>query len=308
VIGADVTVDAIHAEQRPDSVTAVSGVVPPIPTPFLDGKVDLTSLRRVLDYLHASVDGVLVGGSTGETPSLTVAEREAIIRTVATHLDGDRFLVVSIADNSIENTKRLAAVAAECGAALLVLSCPSYFPNDLGMLEAYFGAVAAFSSGDLCLYDNPMTSKTWLSVHDIHALVAAVPRLNHVKLTDPTREKAARLRERESLRVFAGDDSVLWHHLDCGADGVMTAIPLIRPEVTARMWRAVAEGQSRAAYAEYRGLSHFIHIGLSAPDYPAVVKTVLHERGVLASSELRPPLLPLTPGRHSEIFQALDIS
>jgi dihydrodipicolinate synthase/N-acetylneuraminate lyase len=147
-----------------------------------------------------------------------------------------------------------------------------------------------------------------MSVHDIHALVAAVPRLNHVKLTDPTREKAARLRERESLRVFAGDDSVLWHHLDCGADGVMTAIPLIRPEVTARMWRAVAEGQSRAAYAEYRGLSHFIHIGLSAPDYPAVVKTVLHERGVLASSELRPPLLPLTPGRHSEIFQALGIS
>jgi len=301
-----VSVDAVNVKRPEGSVASVTGVIPPIPTPFLDGNVDISSLRRALDYLSESIDGVLVGGSTGETPSLTVGERETIIRTAGTHFEGERSLVVSIADNSIENTKRLAEIAAECGAALVVLSCPSYFPNDRRMLEAYFAAVAEFSSGDLCLYDNPITSNTWLSVEDIRALVAAVPRLNHVKLTDPTREKAALLKEHLSLRLFAGDDSVLWHHLDSGADGVMTAIPLIRPERTARLWRAVADGRTGDAYAEYCGLSHFIHIGLSAPDYPAVVKAVLHKRGVLASPEVRYPLLSLTSARRSEVLQALD--
>lgn len=288
------------------SVATVAGVVPPIPTPFLDGKVDDTSLRRMLDHLGESIDGVLVGGSTGETPSLTIDERERIIRAVANHLNGDRSLAVSIADNSIEHTRRLAEVAIENGAALLVLSCPSYFPNDRAMLEAYFGAVAEFTDGELCLYDNPITSKTWLSVDDIRAISAAVPRLNHVKLTDTAREKGTLLKERVGLRLFAGDDSVLWHHLECGADGVMTAIPLVRPEGAARLWRAVADGRTEDAYREYRDLSHFIHLGLSASDYPAVVKAILHEAGVFASPEVRYPLLALAPTRRSEVFQALD--
>jgi 4-hydroxy-tetrahydrodipicolinate synthase len=291
-----------------NETTGVGGILPPIPTPLRGGQLDITSLERELEYLYDSVDGFLVGGSTGEAASLTVGEREAVVRTVARRLEGERVLAVSIADNSIENSRRLSEVAGECNADLLVVSCPNYFHNEQQMLEAYLVAIAGFASADLCLYDNPVASNTSLGVAQILDLLAVVPRLTHVKMTDPALGKVAALREKSEVVIFSGDDSVLWHQLAGGADGVMTAVPLVFPERTRRMWRAFRDGSLDAAYEEYEGLAPFIHVGLSGHDYPSVVKAVLHHERVLDSPEVRLPLLPLTEERRAEIMIAYSRS
>jgi dihydrodipicolinate synthase/N-acetylneuraminate lyase len=288
------------------SKPSLAGIFPPIPTPFQDGRLDLDSLRRMLDDLVGSVDGVTVGGSLAEAASLSITERETVIRTVANHLDRDRALVVSITDNSLEQTRRLSDVAGECDAALLMLSCPNYFENDRPMLEAYFSAVADFASADLCLYDNPLASNTTLSVDDIVAIQLAAQRITHIKMTDNTMDKITQIRSRLDATIFCGDDAVLWHHLLTGAEGIMVSIPMVYPERTARMWKLVVDGDLEQAYVLYRKLSHFIHCALSQQDYPAVIKAVLHERGLLSSSEVRLPLLPLTRARRDEVFSALD--
>ena len=66
----------------------LTGFLPPIATPMLDGKLDLASLARQLDYLADHVSGYLVGGSVGEVASLTVEEREALVRACAAHVQG----------------------------------------------------------------------------------------------------------------------------------------------------------------------------------------------------------------------------
>jgi 4-hydroxy-tetrahydrodipicolinate synthase len=285
----------------------VTGIVPPIPTPLLDGRLDITSLRRLLDYLLASIDGVVVGGSTGEAASLSTAEREEVIRTVASHLAGtNRTLVVSIADNSLEHSRRLAEVAGDVRADLLILSCPGYYPNDYPMLEAYFGAVAEFVSADLCLYDNPYVSKTWLTAGQIHALASAVPRLTHVKMTDIAVGKVAAVLEHADLTVLTGEDSVLWHQLTTGAAGVMSAIPMVYPEASARMWKAFSAGRQEQAFNEYRGLAPFINCGIHADDYVSVVKSVLQHHGVIHSAEVRLPLLPIAERRREEMLAVLE--
>jgi 4-hydroxy-tetrahydrodipicolinate synthase len=290
--------------ERENARVRVTGVVPPIPTPFLDGRVDLDSLRRMLDDLAPSIEGVLVGGSTGEAASLSIDERVEVMRAVADHLDGERTLAVSIADNSLEHTRRLADAALESGAELLVLSCPGYFPNDRDMLLAYFDAVAELTPAELCLYDNPIASGTWLSLDDVLALLAAIPRLTHVKMTDTALGKVAALCAAADVTVHAGDDGVLWHQLAAGAEGLMTAVPLVLPEQSARMWRLFRDGHRDDAYAAYQELTHVIHVGLGAGDYPQVVKAVMHERGLLASDEVRRPLLPLAPARRAEVLTA----
>jgi 4-hydroxy-tetrahydrodipicolinate synthase len=280
----------------------VTGIVPPIPTPFRDGRLDLDSLRHELDYLMPSVAGYLVGGSTGEYSSLSMDEREQVIRTVSMHTNGERALVVSITDNSVEHSRRLSELGGEVGADLLILSCPNYYPNDRAMLETYFAAVTDFSSADLCLYDNPVASGTQLSIEDIVAISSASPRLSHIKVTDTTIGKVMAIAASTSLVILAGDDSVLWHHLTTGAAGIMTAIPMIYPERTAAMWSALSAGDIEVAYEEYGQLTHFIHSSLSGLDYPGVVKVVLHEQGVLASPEVRVPLVELSPARHAEVL------
>lgn len=284
---------------------AVTGLLPPIPTPFKDGRVDSESLRRLVNDLHGHVDGILVGGSVGETPSLTVAERIEVMQTVAQELDGDAFLVVSIADNAITNTRLLAEAAAEAGAHLLMLSCPNYYENTLAMLTAYLGAVSEFTAIDLGLYDNPIATHTTLSVDDIVAIAAAVPSLTHAKITDTSLGKVSALRERTDLVLHAGDDAVLWHQLSSGVHGAMVAMPMIYPQATQELWRHFADGDTETASDLYVRMARFIHLSLGAPDYVPVIKAVLHHRGVIASSEVRLPLVELSASRHAEVMASL---
>jgi 4-hydroxy-tetrahydrodipicolinate synthase len=282
----------------------VGGLLPPIPTPFKDGAIDHASVATLLDDIAGSVSGILIGGSVGETPSLTVAERVDLMQTVARHAGGELELAVAIGDNSIENSRRLLDAAGEVDVALVVVSLPNYFANDIGMLQQYFGALADAAPVDLCIYDNPLASHTPLSVAEIKELVAAVPQITHIKVTDTALEKVAALRAETDLVIHAGDDAVLWHQLTRGVDGAMVALPMIYPQRAAELWRLVVAGKLDAAYEEYRQTAAFIHVALGARDYVAVVKAVLHERGVIASPEVRLPLVPLPSQRRDEVLRS----
>jgi 4-hydroxy-tetrahydrodipicolinate synthase len=284
----------------------VTGLVPPIATPFRDGALDLDGLRRMLDDLSEHVSGYLVGGSVGETASLSVEERIVLMREVDRHIDRDRyFLAVSISDNAIDYSRRLAEAAGEVAADLAMISCPNYYTNDLGMLEAYFAAVSDFVPCDVCLYDNPLASHTVLSVADIGRLAVAAPRLTHIKVTDTSLDKVAGLRDATDLVVLAGDDAVLWHQLTRGAEGGMVALPMIYPDRADRIWTAVSAGDLESAYEEYGHVTTFIHCALGAPDYVPVIKAVLYARGVIGSPEVRLPHVAPSQRRLNEVLAAL---
>jgi 4-hydroxy-tetrahydrodipicolinate synthase len=283
----------------------ITGLLPPIVTPMRDGEMDLDSLRSELDYLAPHVDGYLVGGSLGEVASLTVDERELLMRTCAAHANGSRSLAVSISDNSIDHSRRLAEVAGEIDASLVMVSCPNYYANDLGMLVEYFSAIGEFTPADICIYDNPIASHTTLAVSDIAAIAEAVPRVTHVKVTDTAVEKVDLLRRGTDLVLHAGDDAVLWHQLTRGADGAMVALPMIFPECARRVFDLVSQGDNEAAFTEYSRAVAFFHLALGASDFVASVKTVLHHRGVIASPEMRLPLIQPTARRRAEYIAAL---
>jgi 4-hydroxy-tetrahydrodipicolinate synthase len=286
-------------------VTRLTGLVPPIATPLRDGSLDLPSFARQIDYLAGHVSGYLVGGSVGEVASLTLDERSSLMREAAKHRPAGHSLAVSISDNSIVNSRRLSEVAGEVGADALMLSCPNYFANSLDMLIEYFGAVGEFASADICLYDNPVASHTLLSVADIARIAEAVPRVTHIKVTDTAIDKVAELRAATGLVVLAGDDAVIWNQLARGAEGAMVALPMIAPEGAAELWSAFERAALDDAFAAYARVAPFLHSALGAPDYVAVIKTVLQHRGVIESAELRLPLVAPAPARRAEVLSAL---
>lgn len=270
-----------------------------------DGQLDYASLASQLDYLAEHVQGYLIGGSVGEVASLSIDEREGLIRAVADHAGGERGLAVSISDNCLEVSRRLASVAGDVDADLVVVSCPNYFTNGRDMLIAYFGELAEFVPTDICLYDNPIASHTELTVEDIAAIHEAVPRVSHIKVTDTAVDKVTSLKDETSLVIYAGDDAVLWHQLTRGADGAMVALPMIYPEIASSIWTALDNGDELAAWDAYGQATRFFHIALGASDYVASIKTVLHERGVIASPEVRLPLLAPSERRRKEFVSAL---
>ena len=286
-------------------MTRLNGFVPPIATPFRGGALDLRSFARLMDHLAEHVSGYLVGGSVGEVPSLTLDERATLMRAAAGQRPSGHFLAVSVSDNAVGNTRVLSEVAGEVGADVLMLSCPNYYANDLQMLIEYFGAVGDFASADICLYDNPLASHTALSVADIKAIADAVPRVTHIKVTDTAIGKVASLREATDLVMCAGDDAVLWNQLTGGADAAMVALPMIAPEIAARLWSAYERRAMDDAFTAYAHVAPFLHSSLGAADYVGVIKTVLHHRGVIESAELRLPLVALPAAREAEVVAAV---
>ncbi len=125
-------------------------------------------------------------------------------------------------------------------------------------------------------------------------------------MTDLTLGKVAALRTRTNLTVHCGDDAVLWNQLTEGPHGAMVALPLFYPTVARTVWDAVQRGAMDEAAQAYRPVSHFIHVALGAPDYVAVLKAVLTAQGIIASEEVRLPLLPLGRARRDEVLRALD--
>ena len=286
-------------------MTRLTGFVPPIATPFRDGALDLGSLARLMDHLVEHVSGYLVGGSVGEVPSLTLDERATLTRTAAGLRPSGHFLAVSVSDNAVGNTRVLSEVAGEVGADVLMLSCPNYYANDLQMLIRYFAAVGEFASADICLYDNPLASHTMLSVADIKAIADAVPRVTHIKVTDTAIGKVASLREATDLVLCAGDDAVLWNQLTGGVDAAMVALPMIAPEIAARLWSAYERRAMDDAFAAYAQVAPFLHSSLGAADYVGVIKAVLRHRSVIESAELRLPLVALRAAREAEVIAAV---
>jgi 4-hydroxy-tetrahydrodipicolinate synthase len=287
-------------------VTKLTGFVPPIATPLRNGALDLESLGRLIDHLAGHVSGYLVGGSVGEVASLTRDERVALMREAGRRRPATHTLAISISDNAIANSRHLADAAGEAGADVLMLSCPNYFANSRQMLIEYFGAVGEFASADICLYDNPLASHTVLSVSDIASIAAAVPRVTHIKVTDTAIDKVAELRAATDLVILAGDDAVLWNQFARGVDGAMVALPMIAPEIASALWSAYARGALDEAYAAYARAAPFLHSALGAPDYVAVIKAVLHQRGIIGSAEPRLPLIGLSPARTAEVLGALE--
>lgn len=286
-------------------MSRVTGFVPPIATPFRDGRLDLDSLKRLLDHIGDQVGGFLVGGSVGEYPNLTIDERVQVLTTVASHKDKRHTLAASISSNCLEDSRVLVDAAVQVQADVAIVSCPNYYTNDLTMLCAYFAKLGEICPLDLCLYDNPLASRTNLSISTIQALVAISPRLTHIKVTDPSPDKVTALRRETDLVVLAGEDFVLWQMLSRGAHGGMVALPMIYPEVASEIWSALSRGDSDSAYVAYRRATHFIHIALGAIDYVQVIKLALHHRGVIASPEVRLPLVSLGPTRRQEVLAAL---
>ena len=87
----------------------------------------------------------------------------------------------------------------------------------------------------------------------------------------------------------------------------MVALPMIYPSVASAVWRALRDGAVDDAFAAYASATPFLHVSLGAPDFVAVIKTVLHHRGVIASPALRLPLIDPTPRRRAEIVASLDL-
>jgi 4-hydroxy-tetrahydrodipicolinate synthase len=291
---------------EPPFGTVLSGTLPVIPTPFYQGKIDFDSLSRLFDYIFPALEGYTLGGSTGESVSLSLEERLELTRFAARHTPAGKRIVLGLTHTHLEESKALARAASELGLYAGLIPAPYYFPNNIDMVREFLVALDKASDLDLVFYDNPVFTKTWLSANDVCEMAQACRHLKGVKLTDHNLDKISVFR-RIGLSVFAGDDVTAFRSLLLGVDGSMIIAPAVFPSAYQQTVDFLAKADRPAALRCFsEKVLPFIHL-FGPGDEIAVTKAVYHHLGIFRSPELRLPLLAATDQRLRDALLAYEL-
>jgi 4-hydroxy-tetrahydrodipicolinate synthase len=263
-------------------------------TPFApDGSVDLDGVARVAEHLvRTGNDGLVVSGTTGESPTTTTEEDGQILAAVKDAV-GDRARVVAgVGTNSTAHSVELAQQAAKIGADGMLLVTPYYNkPSQAGVLEHFRRVVEA---GDLptILYDVPGRTGTTIAL-DTYARAAEWEQVVAVKDATGNLERATRLVDL-GYSVYSGDDAATLGFLAHGACGLVSVVGHVAGRELAAMIETFLSGDHAGALAAYTRLLPAFDAVMGVPNYGATTaKAALELLGVLDNRRVRGPLLEL---------------
>lgn len=283
----------------------ITGSLPVIPTPFWHGKIDYESLERLLDHLVTESDGYTLGGSTGESVSLSFSERVSLMKFAVDRTPPGKTIVVGITHTNLEEMIALGKLASDLGVHGVLVPPPFYFPNSFPMILEFFRSLDRSCDLPIIFYDNPVYTKTWLRAEDLLRLADNCKHVVAVKMTDHDLSKIPILKE-SGLAVFAGDDATTFRSLLLGVDGSMTIAPSIFPGAYQATVRLLAEQNAVGALRLFSQIIlPTIHI-FGPGDEIAVTKGLFKWMGFFRSAELRLPLLPCSDFRLREAVLAYE--
>ncbi|MER6792234.1 4-hydroxy-tetrahydrodipicolinate synthase, partial [Amycolatopsis mediterranei] len=190
-------------------------------------------LVRLVDHLLATgCDGLVVGGTTGESPTLSGAESADLIRAVAAQVGSRARVIAGVGTHDTATSVRRAREAEAAGADALLLVCPYYSrPTQAGVL-AHCRAVADATELPVMLYDVPARTGLAMTPETLIEL-AGHPRIRAVKDAKGDLAEAMTVMARTSLAYYCGIDELNLPYLACGAAGLVSVVANVAADRTA---------------------------------------------------------------------------
>jgi 4-hydroxy-tetrahydrodipicolinate synthase len=233
---------------RLDYEAVLGEVLTAVVTPFgRDGAVDFERFRELAQHLvESGSDGLVVAGTTGESPNLTDDERLELFRVAVDTLRGRGTVVAGTGTYSTAHSVHLTREAHELGVDGFLVVTPYYNkPPARGIVE-HFRAVADVSDRPIIVYNIPARVVINLEPETIVEL-AGIPTVRAVKQANDDLAQAGRIVAETDLDLYAGDDNLIFPFLELGGiGGVCVHTHVVGPRVKA-MVRAFREGDAETA-------------------------------------------------------------
>ena len=262
-------------------------------TPFTsDGGIDLDGAARLATHLvdHGH-DGLVINGTTGESPTTSDLEKDLVLRVVIDAV-GDRATVVAgVGTNDTRHTVELAVAAEKAGAHGLLVVTPYYSKPPQTGLQVHFGSVADATGLPVMVYDIPARSGVPIEVETMVRL-AEHPRIVAIKDAKGDLSATSWVMRRTDLDVYSGDDILNLPLLAIGAVGFVSVAGHLVGERLQSMIQAYAAGDVVGARDIHASLLP-VYSGLFRTQAAILVKCALRELG-LPSGPVRAPLVDAT--------------
>ena len=282
------------------------GSIPALITPMReDGSLDLAAWDRLLDFhLTEGSDGIVVGGTTGESPTLTGDELATLIGCAKTRVAGRMPVIAGSGGNSTSRSVALSRAAVEAGADALLVVTPYYNRPTQEGLYRHFTAIADAAGAPVILYNVPSRTSCDLLPETV-ARLAAHPRIIGIKEAtgDVARGKAVRRLCPEDFLLLSGDDPTAVALMRIGARGVISVTANVVPRAMRAVCTAALAGRFDQAAALDRRIEP-LHRALFVEPNPIPVKWAAERMGFIAGG-IRLPLTPLSETRRAAVEKAM---
>jgi 4-hydroxy-tetrahydrodipicolinate synthase len=280
----------------PPSTPAPFGhVLTAMVTPFRqDGSLDLDAAQRVAEHLvdHGH-DGIVVNGTTGESPTTTESEQDALIRAVREVVAGRAVVVAGAGSNDTAHTVLLAQQAEKAGADGLLVVTPYYNKPPQEGVRRHFLEVADATALPVMIYDIPGRTGTPVETETLVRL-AEHERIVAVKDAKGDLYAGSWVMARSDLAFYSGDDALNLAWLAHGAAGMVSVVGHVTGELWAGLVTAVGAGDLDEARALYRQALPAVRGIMTRTQGAIMAKAALQLTGLLPSRVVRLPLVEAT--------------
>lgn len=284
----------------------ITGSIVAIVTPMHeDGSLDLNAFRNLLDF-HVSegTDGVVVVGTTGESPTVNVEEHCELIKVAVDHVAGRIPVIAGTGANSTAEAIELTEFAKKAGANMALSVVPYYNKPTQEGLYRHFKAIAEAVELPILLYNVPGRTVADMS-NDTILRLAEVPGIVGVKDATGNIDRACDLiaRAPKDFALYTGDDMTAVATISLGFHGDISVTANVAPRLMHEMCVAAASGsivKAREIHFKLLGL----HRDLFCEANPIPVKWAVHKMG-LSPNGIRLPLTTLSEANHARVLAAM---
>jgi len=284
----------------------ITGSLVAVVTPMLaDGRLDLVRFRSLIDWhIAEGSDGIVVVGTTGESPTVDFDEHKELIRVAVAHAKGRIPIIAGTGGNSTAEAIELTASAKKNGATACLSVVPYYNKPTQEGLYRHFRRIAEAVDLPMILYNVPVRTVTDMH-NDTVLRLAQVPGIIGIKDATANMERGTDLIRRAPRRfaIYSGEDSGALALILLGGHGVISVTANVAPRMMHEMCAAALVGDLKKA-RELNLRLIGLHQTLFVETNPAPAKWALAEMGLIEPG-IRLPLVPLSERCHDVVREAL---
>ncbi|ABR31709.1 4-hydroxy-tetrahydrodipicolinate synthase [Thermosipho melanesiensis] len=267
-----------------------SGIGTAIITPFKNGEIDYHALKNFLET-QRMVDAIILLGTTGEAPNISIEERDKLIPFVREYFP-DKPLIVGVGTNSSHHTMELVKNAEKNKADALLVVTPYYNkPTQIGLYH-YYKYISEHTDLEIIIYNVPGRTGVNIAPETVYKLASDCKNITALKEANSSFDQINKVLhlKPETFKVFSGNDDISFQFLASGGNGVISVASNVIPNQMVEMYKNIISGNisnARKIFYTYYPLFKALFIETN----PIPVKQALNIMGLI-ENELRLPLYP----------------
>ena len=286
----------------------IGGIITALATPFNEqGELQIEDLKKLLRFqVKEQVDGLVINGTTGESPCLLQSEVEQIFKTAREVVGSKLPLILGVGTNSTQRTLENIRWAKALKPDALLVVVPYYNKPPQRGLVKHFKILA--DQEQILLYNVPARTGVGLSLDSILEL-SSHPNIIGIKEATGDLELAKQIikrRVRPNFQVFSGDDDTCVEFFGLGGDGVISVISHIIARPLKLFFKQSKKAGGERALKEYKSKYSGLLKSVYSESNPIGIKRALELMGIFSSSELRAPLSCLAKEETKVLKQELE--